>query len=145
MKDTILFRHSFPIFVRFTDVDMMKHVTNSTHLIYCDDARMDYFLHVFGERIEPKEESLVIASITIDYIKPIHPNEPIEVKTKTSIIGNKSIQTLQHIINVESGELKSVIKVVIAGYNYVRQSSIAIPERWKKKIAEFDTDVKFKY
>jgi acyl-CoA thioester hydrolase len=140
-----IFRYSCPIQVRFTDIDLMSHVTNSVHLAYCDIARLEYFSQVLGEQIDYKTESLVIASITIDYLKPIFYYEKIEVLTKTNKIGNKSIQTLQHIINSETREIKSVLKAAIAGFNYIEQKSIAIPERWKNRLIEFDKDVEYKY
>jgi acyl-CoA thioester hydrolase len=145
MDENIQFHHSCPIQIRFTDVDMMSHVTNSLHLSYCDVARISYFDFVLGESIEQTKESLVIASITIDYKIPILIKEKIEVLTKTSKIGNKSIHTLQHIINTESGEIKSVIRTAISGFDYEKQISIVVPSRWKDKLAAFERDVEYKY
>ena len=140
----VIFRHSTPIQVRYTDIDMMAHVTNSMYLAYCDIARMDYFIRVLEQLIEHKEESLVIASITIDYLQPIFFHEKIEIRTKTTKIGNKSIHTLQHIINSETKEIKAAVKAVISGFDYIGQKTIVVPEKWKKSLAEFDPDVEFK-
>lgn len=140
----VVFRHSTPIQVRFTDIDMMAHVTNSMYLAYCDIARMDYFNTVLEEKIEYKEESFVIASITIDFICPIFINEKIEIRSKVDKIGNKSIHTLQHIVNAETREIKAVVKAVISGFDYVNQQTIVVPERWKKRFMEFDPDYEMK-
>ncbi len=140
----ILFRHSTPMQVRFTDIDMMQHVTNSMYLAYCDLARMKYLNDVLEEKIGQTEESLVIASITIDFMKPIFLDEKIEILTKTIKIGNKSIHTLQHIINPESKEIKAEVKSAISGFNYLKQHSIIIPEKWKYKLSKFDKDVEYK-
>ena len=145
METNIVFRHSTPVQLRFTDIDMMSHVTNSMYLAYADMGRMKYFNDVLGEYIEQREESLVIASIKIDFVNPIFLYEKIEILTKTCKIGNKSIQTLQHIRNAETLEIKSAIHTTISGYNYKLQKSIVVPERWKKQLAEFDPDVEFKY
>jgi acyl-CoA thioester hydrolase len=145
MNTNITFRFSTPIQVRFTDVDMMAHVTNSMYLVYADMGRMKYLNDVLGEQIRQNKESLVIASLTIDFKTPIFLAEKIEVLSKTVKIGNKSIQMLQHIINAETNEIKAVIHSSISGFNYIDQKAIIIPERWKKKLARHDTDVKYKY
>jgi acyl-CoA thioester hydrolase len=139
-----IFRHSTPIQLRFNDIDKMSHVTNSMYLVYADMGRMKYFNEVLGEPIEQREESLVIASMTIDFISPIFFNEKIEIYTKTSKIGNKSIHTYQQIKNTDRSEIKAVIKTIIAGYNYIDQKSIVVPELWKKRLAEYDVDVEYK-
>ena len=141
ITDEIIFSHSCPIQIRFTDIDLMSHVTNSVQLSYCDVARMEYFKLVLNEQIEYKAESLVIASITIDYLTPIFYEEKIEILTKTIKIGNKSIHTYQHIINSKTKEIKSILKAAIVGYNYIEQKSIKISELWKKSLIEFDKDV----
>ncbi len=140
----INFRHSTPIQVRFTDIDMMQHVTNSQYLAYCDLARMKYFNDVLKEKIGQTEESLVIASVTLDFVNPIFMDEQIEVQSKITKIGNKSIQMLQHIINSNTKEIKASVKSAISGFNYLKQQSIIIPDKWKDKLANYDSDVEFK-
>ena len=145
MQQNPVFKHSCPIQVRYTDIDLMAHVTNSMYLSYCDIARMQYFNHVLEEQIGNEEESLVIASITIDFICPIFLHEKIEVHTKTTRLGNKSIQMLQHIVNIDTKEVKSAVKSILAGFDYKKQTAIVVSEKWKMKLAAFDTDVEFKH
>jgi acyl-CoA thioester hydrolase len=144
MNQNNVFRHSCPIQVRFTDIDQMAHVTNSIYLAYCDIARLDYFTTVFGEQIGQTEESLVIASVTVDFLKPIFLYEKINVLTKTVRIGNKSLQMLQQVVNPETEEVKAEVLSVVAGFNYSAQESIVVPERWKKSITAFDSGIEFK-
>lgn len=145
MKEQIIvFRHSTPIQIRFTDIDMMQHVTNSMYLSYCDIARMNYFNDVLGEKIGQTEESLVIASVTIDFLFPIFIDERIEIQTKTTKIGTKSIHTLQQVINSESKQVKAVAKTIISGFDYLKQNTIEIPSKWKQKLAAVDNDIDFK-
>lgn len=145
MNTSIIFRHSIPVQVRFIDIDMMAHVTNSMYLAYADMGRMKYFNDVLGEQIGQNKESLIIASLTIDFKNPIFLPEKIEVLSKTAKIGHKSIQMLQHIINADTKEIKAIIHSSISGFNYLEQKTIVVPERWIKKFAQYDTDVEFKY
>lgn len=144
MEQAIHFNHSTPIQLRFTDIDMMAHVTNSVYFVYCDIARMEYFTTVLNEKIEQSEESLVIASLQIDFINPIFFHEKIEIQTKVIKIGNKSIQTLQHIINAETKTVKATVKSILSGYNYEARHAISIPDKWKTKIENFETVVEYK-
>ena len=144
MEQNNIFRHSCPIQVRFTDIDQMAHVTNSIYLAYCDIARIGYFTDVLGEQIGQSDESLVIASVTVDFLKPIFLYEKINVLTKTIRIGNKSLQMLQQIVNPETDEVKADVLSVVSGFNYVAQESMIIPERWKKSIADYDSGIEFK-
>jgi acyl-CoA thioester hydrolase len=143
-EHTHRFRHKVPVQVRFTDIDMMHHVTNSMYLAYCDLARMKYFNDVLEEKIGLSEESLVIASVTIDFMKPIFMDEKIEVLTKTTKIGNKSVHTLQQIVNSETSEIKAEVKSVVSGFNYKKQHAIVIPDKWKNKLVAFDNHIEFK-
>ena len=138
------FQHSTPIQVRFNDTDSMGHVTNMQYLGYCDIARIRYFHHVLKEKIDFSKESLVIASVKIDFIHQIFFEEAIDVRTKISVLGNKSLQMLQLICNTETNEVKSLVHTVMSGFNYVEQRSIVIPQHWKNAILAFDTKVEDK-
>ncbi len=138
------FKHITPIQVRFNDTDMMGHVTNMQYLGYCDIARLRYFRDVYNEKIDYAEESLVIASVKLDFVHQIFEDEAIDVRTKISHIGNKSLQMLQIICNSESNEIKSIVHTVMSGFDYINQYSIVIPQRWKEAILAYDIKVESK-
>lgn len=138
------FKHVTPIQVRFNDTDQMGHVTNMQYLGYCDIARLYYFHEVFEEKVGYEKESLVIASVKLDFVKQIFFEEPIDVRTKISVLGNKSIQMQQLICNSKNNEIKCLVNSVMSGFNYIDQHSIVIPERWKLKIKSYEIIVEEK-
>ena len=140
----LIFKHTTPVQIRFTDIDMMQHVTNSMYFSYCDIARITYFNEVLEEKIGQSSESLVIASVTIDFLNPIFMDENIVIHTRTVKIGNKSIHTLQRIININSGQEKAIVRTVLSGFDYVQQQPIVIPQKWKDKLNAFDTGIEIK-
>lgn len=132
------FKHFSPVQIRFNDIDILGHVNNAVHQYYFDIARLDYFRDVFKESVDWKEEALVLASITVDYVQPILIDDSIEVCTCINHIGNKSIRMMQEIVDRETREVKSSSRSVLVAYHNRLMSAIPVPERWKEKIREFE-------
>lgn len=132
-----LFKHFSPVQIRFNDIDILGHVNNAVHQYYFDIARLEYFRDVFQEVVDWKEEALVLASITIDYVQPILIDDAIEVSTSINHIGNKSIRMMQEILDRDTREIKSSSRSVLVAYHNRLKSAIPVPERWKVKIREF--------
>ena len=142
-KEQLKFFHKTPIQIRFNDIDIMAHVNNSVYQNFFDLARTQYFNSVFKEKINWKLRALVLAKITVEYIKPIFLEEEIEVLTKVHTLGNKSLQMIQEIINSETKEVKAVNDAVLVAYGVPEDSAIPLPEEWKNKIIKFEKDINF--
>lgn len=143
--DKLIFHHHSPIQVRFSDIDMMNHVNNSIQTTYCDVARMQYFNDVFNLSVARTEQSLIVASLHVDFKKPIFMKESIWVLNKIVEIGHKSITMAQQIITDDNKEIKSRAITVLTGYNHLLLKSIVIPEKWQADIENFEGTVIFKY
>ena len=140
MKDIKNFKHITKIKVRFSDLDAMQHVNNATYLSYLEEARIKYFNDLFSLKDGNLDYEAVIARIEIDYLFPIVLGDEIEVYTRISNLGNKSIDVL-HIIGIrkESGLIKAATSVTkLVYYNYKSRSTMQIPEEAKKIISEFE-------
>jgi len=133
-----LFKHFSHVQIRFNDIDMLGHVNNAVHQYYFDIARLEYFRDVFQEVVDWKEEALVLASITVDYVQPVLIDDAIEVCTSINHIGNKSIRMIQEIVDRNSREIKSTSRSVLVAYHNRLASAIPVPERWKEKIHGFE-------
>ncbi len=139
MSIPIKFYHNTQVQIRFNDIDIAGHVNNAIHLHYFDYGRIQYFNKVFKQIINWREEGFVIVNINIDYFKPICLDEEIIVETKINKIGKKSIEMIQQIClknNIE--EIKSTNKTILVGYNYKKNYSFEIPDKWKKCIMDFE-------
>lgn len=131
------FKHEVSIQVRFNDIDMQGHASNTVYQTYYDYGKLGYFDRVFGE-IDWYGEAIVGASIKIDYLKPIYLKTKISVKTRVSHIGNKSI-TFEHcIINRENNEVMSTCEAVLVCYDIRKKQSIPVPDKWRKNIIAFE-------
>lgn len=140
MDNKVIFKNVLPIQVRFSDVDMMGHVSNTVYQNYYDSGKMNYFLKVIPD-MDFVNIGVVGASIKIDYYMPIYMNTRILVKTRVAMIGNKSI-TMEHLlINEDTGETMSCSSIVLVCYSIKERLSIPIPEHWKKNIQKYDENV----
>ena len=89
------FNHSLPVQIRFNDTDPAQHVNNSVYQEYLDLGRLAYFRKVMGRTMVFNDLSLVIASIKIDFFKPVLLSDRIRVETRITTLGNKSLEMVQ--------------------------------------------------
>lgn len=137
MLSQTTFKSIVPVQIRFSDVDLLGHVSNTQYQNYFDLGKVDYFEKVIPE-MDFNGLCVVGASVKIDYIKPVFMQTQIVVKTRISAIGNKSM-TLEHLISdTTSDEIYSVCSTVLVCFNVKDQLSYPIPEEWRKKILDFE-------
>jgi acyl-CoA thioester hydrolase len=140
VEDIKNFKHITKIKVRFSDLDAMEHVNNATYLSYLEEARIKYFNDLFNLKDGNLDYEAVIARIEIDYLFPIVLGDEIEVYTRISNLGNKSVDVL-HIISIskESRLIKAATSVTkLVYYDYKSRTTKKIPEAAKKIISEFE-------
>lgn len=134
------FKHKTKIKVRFSDLDAMQHVNNATYLTFLEEARIDYFSNLFNRKYDNLDFEAVVGRIEINYIHPIVFGDEVEVLTRISKIGTKSVD-VEHLIVIK--KKKDLIKAVTAltklvYYDYKAQTTQVIPEEAKKIIANFE-------
>ncbi len=131
-------KHKLPIQIRFNDIDMAGHVYNAVYQEYFDLARVDYFRNALGNLLNWEKTGLVIASIHIDYFIPLLLTDKVEIRTKVSSLGNKSLEMIQEI--TKSGITKTVAtgKTVLVCFDLSARTSVELPDLWKDRIADFE-------
>lgn len=120
--------HEFKFRVPFGDVDMMGHVNNAKYLTYFETARTNLLMESF-ESFSNKRERLgvIIARAELDYRTPARWNDELTVKVRPALLGNSSFTYEYEIINQE-GNIVASGKTVQVAYDYVKGTSIPIPE-----------------
>jgi acyl-CoA thioester hydrolase len=135
--------HIFPLQIRFNDFDNLGHANNSVYQQYFDLGRVAYFNDVLKVQMDWKDEGLILVSISIDFQNPIKLYENAIVQTKVYHLGNKSLKMSQEIINQTTGKIAASSKSTMVGYSNNIESSIPIPERWRKLIISYEHDILF--
>lgn len=140
MENIATFKNILPIQVRFSDVDMMGHVSNTVYQSYYDSGKVNYFDEVIPD-MDFIEIGVVGASVKIEYFKPIYMKTRILVKTHVTVLGTKSLTMEHHLVDEHTNEILSVCTAVMVCYAIKQQVSIPIPKKWKKKILAYDENV----
>jgi acyl-CoA thioester hydrolase len=129
-----------PIEVRYGDLDPQGHVNNAKYLTYFEHARSHYLVHLglFAENRSFLEIGIILARITLDFFAPVQWEDKIKVGVRTTGFGNKSMKVAQNIVNRESGQVYASGEVILVAYDYHQETSIPVPEDWRRTISEFE-------
>ena len=109
--------------VRFRDCDAMGHVNNAVYSTYLEEARIG----VLGGLAD-----FILARVEIDFRAEVNVGEDVEVRSRCTRIGTKSIE-LEHEI-LANGRLAAEAKSVLVGFDYERRVSAPIPDQLKKRL-----------
>lgn len=132
------FKHKLPVQIRFNDIDSLGHVNNAIYLSYFDLGKAAYFQTIRKQIIDWTKIDVVVANINIDYHAPTYMHEKLEVRTKITGLGNKSMKMLQYLINIETGELKSSCRTVMVGFHPENKISQLITDDWRNAIHDYE-------
>lgn len=130
------FKHKTPIQIRYVDLDMQGHVNNATFLSYIEQGRVEYLNKLFPDN-NFKKTGVIIAKTEINYFEPIFLNEQIYCYTRIPSIGNKSF-IFENIIADNENKIKCHAKSVMVCFDYIKNTTIPIPEKWRKVIENFE-------
>jgi acyl-CoA thioester hydrolase len=129
---------SYPISIRFADIDAFNHVNNAKYLTYFEHARMNFFDKVLPE-INWKEQGMILARTEVNFVAPVFLHDTIEVQIQCIRFGKKSFDMAYKIvklINNEKVEAANGISVLVA-YDYTKNSTIPLPEKWVEKMRPY--------
>ncbi len=140
-----VYLHFTPVQIRFNDIDIMGHVNNSVFQHYFDYARLQYFSHVFGEPLKWDRETLILASISVDYHSPVHIDNRIEVASGTVMIGNKSLHMCQEVHYLDTNKIMASSRCVLVAFDASKNCTIPLPGEWKDRIISFEKEIRLKY
>ena len=137
MADAPDFRHHTSIEVRFRDLDALRHVNNAVFLSYLEHARLRYLRDVVGIA-SIRGLAMILASISVDYLSPVHLGETIRVATRVDSIGRTSL-SMSHEITVErDGRLAARASSVLVSYDYAAERPQPVSDGWRRALVDFE-------
>ncbi len=116
--------------VRLRDIDFMGHVNNAIYATYLEQARAGYFREVLNESLV--EADTVLASLTIDYLKPIDADATVTVSLHVPELGESSLP-MEYVIRAD-GQRVATARTVQVIVDRERGCSRPIPTAWRKRI-----------
>lgn len=119
--------------VRFRDIDAMGHVNNAVYVTYLEQARVVFFEEALG--LSVRDAGSVIASLSIDYERPIELGDEVSIGIGVGDIGRSSVPMTYEIRS--NGERAATAETVLVLIDAETGSSRRIPEPWREAIAEY--------
>ena len=119
--EDFLFHHN--IQTRWKDMDSFGHINNAVYLTYIEDARTTLFKRW---NLNSPNNSVIVASLKIDYFTQIkHPSKLI-IGSKISRIGNSSFD-IQSAIFIDGLKKPAALSLVICVcYDYENGQSVTV-------------------
>lgn len=118
--------------VRFSDVDIYRHVNNVKYYEYFQEARISYMRRIWsGVRAEADPVPMVLAQMSVDYRAPIlFRPEAYDVHSWVSDVGNSSFVVESEI--VDGDQVLSRARVVMVTFDPTTQRSAPAPEAYRE-------------
>ena len=124
-----------PVQKRFSDVDSFMHVNNIWQQSYFDMGKTEFYTRVLGVTGVFDKLRIITASTHTDYWGQVRLTDDIVVTTDVSRIGNKSMTLHQRIMCGDRCLTES--SSVMVAFDFELQQTVAIPEEWRVKLAEY--------
>ncbi|MBK9758783.1 MAG: acyl-CoA thioesterase [Flavobacteriales bacterium] len=123
--------------LRFNDIDMAGHAHNAVYLSWFEQARMDLLRNFIEKDHDWKKFGMILARNEVDYKRPVHLSDHVEVECSCSAIGTKSFDLGYSLFVTKAGErrLHAQGRSVMVCFDYTTNTSFAVPEAWRTKLA----------
>lgn len=131
-------RKSFPIHIRFNDLDLYGHVNNAAYLVYFEEGRTQLFRSRVGERWNWQKEGVLLVRNEVDYKAPLLLEDEARIEVWIAAFGNKSVEVGYRIVKKHQDSWLTCTngKSVMVCFDYQKQATIPVPQKWKELFPE---------
>lgn len=113
--------------IRFADLDPLGHVSNNAYSEYFEVGRVHWLSEIEGER-----PSVVVAHLSVDFIKEVNLKDQLHLITACIKKGTKSLELSQNLY--ANGECVSKSCVTIVGFDTNTRTSLELLKGWQISI-----------
>lgn len=133
------FKFYHPLHVRYGDLDTQWHVNNVKFVEFMEAARFAYIAAIgIWTSKSFLDLGLIVATVHVNYLKPIPPDQDIRVGVRTSRLGNKSLDFDYVIELLDGNHVAATGTTVMVTYDYHTQTTIPIPDKWRTIISQYE-------
>ena len=126
-----------PIQIRFSDVDLARHVHNAAYLQYFELGRMDLLRQFMDKNHDWMSTGLILARNEVDYRLPIHLSDEIFMETSCAKLGTKSFDLSYAVVSMKDGQRRvhAEGRSVMVCFDYTKNAPFPLPEEWRTALA----------
>ena len=135
------FRFSYPLRVRYGEVDRQAIVYYSRYLEYVDVAFTEYFRAVgfdYQELVEQHGFDPSVVKATLEYKRPARFDESLRVHARVVAIGRTSFRMEFETVRDTDGEPIVSAQIIYVNFDKASQSSRHIPDTIRRCIELFE-------
>lgn len=133
------FRFSYPIQVRYGDLDPQWHVNNARFNTYIEQARFAYLIELgLFDGKSFFDLPLIVADVHVAYLAPIALGQAIRVGVHVTRIGKKSLTFEYRIEDETTGQPLASAETVMVSYDYPTRQSTPVSAHWRQVLSAYE-------
>ena len=133
------FRHVVPLTVQWGDMDALGHVNNAVYFRYVETGRISYF-----DELDQHDPAIwggagpILANISCTFLDQLRYPADIEVGTRTTRLGGKSM-TVEAAIFVDGSESAvATSSAAVIWFDYEKQATVRIPDGIRERVRSYE-------
>jgi len=134
-----LFKHTQPLLLRWSDADALGHINNAVYLTYFEEGRIVYLDRIL--RWDRNQLGMIVAKVTIDFRAPIFYSDKMEIRTRCSRLGSKSLDLEYLLVRIKNGqpEIVTTGTTVMVIFDYKKNTSVEIPTLAREQLLGYES------
>lgn len=125
--------------MRWGDADALGHVNNVQFARFLESGRVAYYHDVLKVNFAPDSKvSLILADLQMAYLQQVHYPADLEIGTRVSRLGEKSLGMQAAIFRSNETEPVLASHSVMVWFDYQSNASMRIPDPIRVVLKEFE-------
>ena len=116
--------------VRFNDTDALGHINNASFALYAEYARVEFL-----DNLRTGDVYLILAHLSLDFLKQVKFREAVYVLTSVEKMGNSSLTLLQEVY--AGDEVAAKVRSVVVLFDYGTQKAVRIPDEVREQLSAY--------
>lgn len=116
--------------VRFNDTDALGHLNNTSFALYAEYARVEFL-----DNLRTGDVYLILAHISLDFVKQVKFREEVYVSTQVEKMGNSSVTLHQEVY--ANDEVAAKVRSVVVLFDYGTQKSVRLSDEVREQLRTY--------
>ncbi|PZS99184.1 MULTISPECIES: acyl-CoA thioesterase [Stenotrophomonas] len=125
------------ILPRFSEVDVLGHVTNTALPVWFEEGRQEIFRH-FSREASMRDLALILRRYEIDFLRQIQAGHEVRIETRIESIGRSSLSIVQQAFQFEA--LVASGRCVMVHFDYTTNASREIDAEQRQALSGLFTE-----
>jgi YbgC/YbaW family acyl-CoA thioester hydrolase len=125
---------SYPIQIRFRDMDAFNHVNNAVYHSYLEEGRIQFMRDLGIQRQPGSGLGWILVHTEIDFRSQARYGDELIIAVCLGRVGNRSFELHHRILRLADQALIVEAKSVQACMDYDSNKSVSIPDSWRAKM-----------